>query len=105
MQWFLKAVKINKNCAIFLIFAQNTDRGNTLDRIDVAFLTSTHNLCFRANIRRICYTLVQPSFIICKWMQGSLLYTPRICEHGVAAFKINIKNRNFFPREYGYIPC
>ena len=34
MQGFLKAVKmiiLVKNCAIFLIFAQNTDRGYTLE--------------------------------------------------------------------------
>ena len=33
-----------KNCNIFHIFAQNIDCGYTLE----AVLTSTHNLCFRA---------------------------------------------------------
>ena len=38
-----------KNCDIFLIFAQNIDSGYTLEQ---AVLTSTHNLCFRAKIRK-----------------------------------------------------
>ena len=33
-----------KNCDLFLIFAQNIDRE--------AVLTSTHDLCFRAKIRK-----------------------------------------------------
>ena len=28
---------------------------------------STHNLCFRAKIRKIMYTPVNPNFIIIKW--------------------------------------
>ena len=40
-----------KICDIFLIFAQNIDRG----RISEAVLTSTHNLCFRAKIRKNKY--------------------------------------------------
>ena len=36
-----------------LIFAQNIDCGYTLE----AVLTSTHNLCFRAKIRKKCITL------------------------------------------------
>ena len=35
---------------IFLIFAQNIDCGYTLER--EAVLTSTHNLCFGAKIRK-----------------------------------------------------
>ena len=31
---------------IFLISAQNIDRGYSLNRLDEAVLTSTHNLCF-----------------------------------------------------------
>ena len=53
MQKFLKAVKMiilkMKNCDIFLIFAQNIDRWH---RITEAVLMSTHNLCFRAKIRK-----------------------------------------------------
>ena len=40
-----------KNCDIFLIFAQNIDYGYTLEPPE-AVLTSTHNLCFRAKIRK-----------------------------------------------------
>ena len=39
-----------KNCDSFLIFAQNIDCGYTLE--PEAVLTSTHNLCFRAKIRK-----------------------------------------------------
>ena len=41
-----------KNCDVFLIFAQNIDCGYTLDE---AVLTSTHNQCFRAKIRKKVY--------------------------------------------------
>ena len=54
-----------KNCDNFLYFAQNIDRGYTLESLQrggsieypqsmflrEAVLTSTHNLCFRAKIR------------------------------------------------------
>ena len=42
---------------IFLIFAQNIDCGYTLRPPREAVLTSTHNLCFRAKIRKICIPL------------------------------------------------
>ena len=42
------------NCDMFLIFAQNIDHGYTV-------LTSTHDLCFRAKMRKM-YTPVNPSF-------------------------------------------
>ena len=38
-----------KNCDIFLIFAQTIDRGYT-----EVVLTSTHDLCLRAKIRKKC---------------------------------------------------
>ena len=43
-----------KNCDIFLIFAQNIDSGYTLEppQLSEAVLTSTHDLCFRAKIRK-----------------------------------------------------
>ena len=51
------AVKLNDKFQlktnIFLIFAQNIDRGYTLEPI----LTSTHDLCFRAKIRKKCIPL------------------------------------------------
>ena len=37
--------------------------------------TSTHNLCFSAEIRKIMYTPVNPIYIIYKWgLRGSKLY-------------------------------
>ena len=55
-----------KNCDIFSYFAQNIDRGYTLEppQRGEAVLRSTHNLCFRAKIRKIVYTPVNPSFTI-----------------------------------------
>ena len=52
-----------KNVDIFLIFAQNIDCWYTLE--GKAVLTSTHNLCFGANIRKIGIPL--HSFAIEKW--------------------------------------
>ena len=50
----------DKNSDIFLISAQNIDCVYSLE----AVLTSTHNLCFWAEIRKIMYTPVNPSFTI-----------------------------------------
>ena len=45
-----------KNCDVFLLFfAQNIDCGYTLERLNEAVLTSTHNLCFREKIRKNVY--------------------------------------------------
>ena len=41
-----------KNCDIFLIFAQNIDRGYSFDGSNEAVLTSTRDLYFRAKIIR-----------------------------------------------------
>ena len=41
-----------KNCDFFLIFAQNIDCGYMLESPQVGVLTSTHNICFRAKIRK-----------------------------------------------------
>ena len=49
-----------KNCNIFLIFAQNIDCGYS-----EAVLTSTHNLCFGAKIRKK-YTPVNQFYYIIK---------------------------------------
>ena len=63
----------DKNYDIFHISAQNIDCGYSLEpprrggscyRLGEAVLTSTHNLCFRAKIRKIMYTPVNPSFTI-----------------------------------------
>ena len=45
--------QIKKKLIFFHISAQNIDCGYMLDRLIVAFLTSTHNLCFRAKIRKV----------------------------------------------------
>ena len=79
---FVKA----KKSVIFLIFAKNIDRG--------AVLLSTHNLCFRAKIRKK-YTLVNPSFNIQKWgVRGSTI-------HGHVSMMTIMENINktglFFP--------
>ena len=54
---------------IFLIFAQNIDCGYTLDfdlrRVSEAVLTSTHNLCFGAKIRKNVYPC-KPQFYYIK---------------------------------------
>ena len=54
-----------KNCDIFHISSQNIDCGYSLKppRRE-AVLISTHNLCFRAKLRKIMYTPVNPSFTI-----------------------------------------
>ena len=41
-----------KNCDSFLIFAQNKDVGIHKNRHTEAVLTSTHDLCLRAKIRK-----------------------------------------------------
>ena len=50
---------------IFLIFAQNIDCG----------YTSTHNLCFRAKIRKIGITLHTPVLLYKSVVQGGIHYT------------------------------
>ena len=71
------AVKKNENFHwkkfdIFLIFAQNIDCGYTSDE---AVLTSTHNLCFGAKIRKIGIPLHTPVFLYKSGVQGSILHT------------------------------
>ena len=52
---------------IFLIFAQNIDCGYTL--------TSTHNLCFGAKIRKIGIPLHTPVLLYKSGVQGGIHYT------------------------------
>ena len=57
MQRFLKARKMinldeKMTFFFFFFFAQNLDCEYTLNRLIEAILTSTHKLCFRANIRK-----------------------------------------------------
>ena len=48
----------------FSYFCSKQNVGTRLNRLGEAVLTSTHNLCFWAEIRKIMYTLVNPSFTI-----------------------------------------
>ena len=53
-----------KKCDTFLIFASNIDCGYTWVHrcgLTEAGLTSTHDLCFKAKIRKKMYTAVNPS--------------------------------------------
>ena len=54
-----------KNYNIFLIFAQIIDCGYPLERLSEAVLTSTHNLCFGAKIRKNVYPC-KPQFYYIK---------------------------------------
>ena len=56
-----------KNCDIFLIFAQNIGCGYMIDAVltTEAVQTSTHNLCFRAKIRKYVYPC-KPQFYYIK---------------------------------------
>ena len=57
--------------------AQNINCGTRWNRLSKAILTSTHNLCFWAEIRKIMYTSVNPSFTVQKWgLSGS-----NLCRH------------------------
>ena len=70
--------------AIFLIFAQSIDCGYTLEPPHQAVLTSTHNLCFRAKIRKIgipLYTPAYPSFCYIK-VEFNGVYMSRACFPG-----------------------
>ena len=48
----------------FIFLLKTLIVGTSLNRLGEAFLTSTHNLCFGAKIRKIMYTPVNPSFTI-----------------------------------------
>ena len=54
----------DKNSDIFHISAQNKDCGYSLKPPRRVLLKCTHNLCFWAEIRKIVYTPVKPSFTI-----------------------------------------
>ena len=53
-----------ENSDIFHISAQSIDCGYTLELLWWVVLMSTHNQCFWAEIRKIMYTPVNPSFTI-----------------------------------------
>ena len=63
--FFHQKMKIFRlNFDIFKISAKNIDYWYSLERLGEAVLTSTHNLCFSAEIRKIMYTPDNPSFTI-----------------------------------------
>ena len=51
----------------FLFLLKTLIVGTRQNRLSEAILTSTHNLCFRAKLRKILYIPVNPSFTILKW--------------------------------------
>ena len=59
----------------FLIFAQNIDRGYTLEPPQV--LTSTHNQCFGAKIRKNVYPCKPPFYFIKVGCKG--VFVTRTC--------------------------
>ena len=63
-----------KTFDIFLIFAQNIDCGYTLEppRLAEAVLTSTHNQCFGAKIRKIGIPLHTPVLLYKSGVQGGI---------------------------------
>ena len=69
--------KVNFQINFFIFFhisAQNIDCGYSLEPPRRGVLTSTNSLCFRAEISKITYTPVNPSFTIQKWgWRGSTL--------------------------------
>ena len=67
------------NCDFFLNFAQNIDRGYTLEPPTEVILTSTHDLCFRAKTRKNVYPC-KPHFDYIKvGCEG--VYITRTCYH------------------------
>ena len=59
--------------------------------VSKAVLTSTHNLCFWAEIRKIMYTPVNPSFTIQKWgLRRSKLYRHVFVMFVIMAFPGNL---------------
>ena len=66
---------------IFLIFAQNIVCGYTLEPPTEAVLTSTHNQCFGAKIRKIVYPC-KPQFYYIK-VGCTEVFITRTCLHDV----------------------
>ena len=64
-----------KTFEIFLIFAQNIDFGYTLEPLAEAVLTSTHNPCFGAKIRKTGIPLHTPVLLYKSGVQGGIHFT------------------------------
>ena len=78
---------------IFLIFAQNIDCGHT--RLNEAVLTSTHNLYFRAKIRKNVYPCKLQFYYIKRGCKG--VYITRTCLHdanvNICSYENTFKSR------------
>ena len=72
-----------KTYNIFLIFAQNIDCGYTLEPPNEAVLMSTHNLCFRAKIRKNVYPCTPQFHYIKVGCKG--VFITRTCLHDMQA--------------------
>ena len=70
-----------KNCDVILIFAPNIDCEYTLELLNEAVLTSTHNLCFRAIIRKHVNPCKPQFYHIKVGCKG--VYITRTCYHDV----------------------
>ena len=81
---------------IFIIIVQNIDCGYMLDRLPEAVLWNTHNLCFRAKIRKNRHTAAYPSFAILKWGTRGVCITRPCCPDGSLWDKVmfSISNLN-----------
>ena len=66
-----------KNCDFFLIFAKSINCGYSLEPPHEAVLTSTHNLCFRAKIRKNVYPCKPHFYYIKEGCKG--VYITRTC--------------------------
>ena len=73
-QPFLKTL-IKGKIYIFLIFAKNIDCGYMLALPQEVVLRSTHDLCFRAKIRKKCIPLYTPILPYKSGVKGGLHYT------------------------------
>ena len=74
-----------KKCYIFFIFAQNIDRGYTLE--PEAVLTSTHDPCFRAKKRKNAYPGKPQFYYIKVGCKG--MFITRTCYHDVRSAQVN----------------
>ena len=85
---------------IFLIFAQNIDCGYTLEPPHEAVLTSSHNLCFGAKIRKKVYPC-KPQFYYIK-VGSKGVFVTRTCFRDVKWFNNEythpmFQNKNYSP--------
>ena len=91
-----------KNYDIFLIFAQNIDCGYTLEPpLSVAVLTSTHNLCFGAKIRKNVYPC-KPQFYYIK-VRCKGVFITRTCFRDDMFREITVLSNDYHFTMYNFI--